>query len=432
MKKHIIQIFSLLLSAIFLLSGATLVFADIFETKPEAVPAALTALHSSSVSSNGSSMQSSSSKPVSSKTSAPSKPSVSSQPTVKRKKPATKNNDYIEEIADKMQDIPESLKNKKNTVSSKDTSTRESSSKRSPSKKNSSKNTSSKKTSSKKASSENTSSKQTSSAPHEPQETVFLSVRGKVTELDAYDAVCQNVMAEMGSSFFSEEAVKAQAVAAHTYMRYYNDELGKAPSLPLKAPSDKVKKCVDQVFDKLIYYNGTVINAVYTAFCNGQTAEAADVWGVKIPYLVSVESKYDHLASGFESVKSYTESEFKKIISEKTGITLSGNAADWLKVLSQTKGGYAGSISIGGKTQAKINKKNKLLTGILFRDEIMSYSIKSHSFTYSAANGYVSLTTKGYGHCVGLSQYGAHYYAEKDGWNYKKILRHYYTGVTIK
>lgn len=430
-KKYLIQILSLLTTICFTVCGFTLFSSKVTATPTTEAAASISLrrMYTTSdyfaVSSKELPIIISSAPEVSSEVS--SKELISSAERVSSKDKTTvssKPKDYIEQLDDKLQDIPSSIK-KKDTSSAKQTS----------SKKTSSKRTSSKQTSSKDGtasyyvdlSSNNSSS--TSSETNE-DEVIYLSVNGEVKEYSALDAVAGNVAAEM-DDYFEDEAIKAQAVAAHTYMVYTNS-LGKAPILPMRTPSNNIKKLVKSVIDKLIYYDNKPINAVYFATAGGYTANAKDIWGSEIPYLKSVESKYDSQASGYKSTKTYTQDNFKSIISDKAGITLSGDAKNWVKILSTVDGGYIGNISIGGKTKATVNGKKRTLTGYVLRDFILSYGIRSTKFEYSVGDGTVSFTTYGYGHGVGMSQNGANLYAKKEKRNYKWILEHYYTGVTIK
>ena len=252
-----------------------------------------------------------------------------------------------------------------------------------------------------------------------------VTVNGTVQRLPAADILSQVVMAEMGSSF-QTEALKAQAVAAHSYIKYYNN-LGKAPSVVTRTPDSTVISAVKSVQDKLVCYNGSPINAVYCASTAGRTNSSADVWGGSVPYLVSVESPYDSQTSGWQGTKTYTVSEFQSLVKQKTGITLTGDPAGWLQVTSRTSGGYVGNLTLGGQASFGSTK----LTGRVMRETITGFALRSASFDYAVSGNTITFTTYGYGHGVGMSQHGANEYA-KHGWNYVQILTHYYTGTTVK
>ena len=108
-------------------------------------------------------------------------------------------------------------------------------------------------------------------------------------------ALAQIVDIEVGASF-PTEAIKAQAIAAHSFLLYN----GQTPTRTNRVVGDKVLNAVKDVKNKIAVYNGSAINAQYFASCNGKTRNSKDVWGGHLPYLVSVESKYDHLSTGWQ------------------------------------------------------------------------------------------------------------------------------------
>ncbi len=256
-------------------------------------------------------------------------------------------------------------------------------------------------------------------------ETLTVSVNGRVQTLSVVDAVSRVVMNEMGSSF-ETEALKAQAVAAHTYIKYYNN-LGKAPSVGARTPDAKVINAVTAVQDKMVYYNGSPINAVYCASVADRTNSAADVWGGNIPYLVSVESPYDRNTTGWQGRVTYSVSQFQSLVKQKTGISLTGDPAGWLSVTSRTSGGYVGNLTLGGYASYGSTR----LTGRVMRETITNFALRSAKFDYSVSGDTITFTTYGYGHGVGMSQHGANEYAKR-GWTYDQILTHYYTGTVVK
>jgi Sporulation protein and related proteins len=109
-------------------------------------------------------------------------------------------------------------------------------------------------------------------------------------------ALAQIVDVEMGSRF-PTEALKAQAIAAHSYLLYN----GQTPTRSGRVVSDKVWQATSSVRNVIATYNGAAIRAHYFASSNGRTRNSKDVWGSSAPYLVSVESKYDHLSSGWQT-----------------------------------------------------------------------------------------------------------------------------------
>lgn len=239
---------------------------------------------------------------------------------------------------------------------------------------------------------------------------------------DAYTVVCKVVEAEMGSSF-DEEALKAQAVAAYSFIKSKNNS-GVAPSLSMKSNvSQKVKSAVSAVSGEAIYYNGKVIEAVYSASQGGASAGSEQVWGGKIPYLASVENDYDDEDTkhyGYE--KTFTKSQVKSYLESYLGSSPSSDPDEWIVIESRYDSGYVNRVTIDGR---------KTVTGRTVREEIFDFDLKSANFEVEYDDGEFIFTTYGYGHGVGLSQIGANLYA-KHGYDYIEILEHYYTGVTVR
>lgn len=241
---------------------------------------------------------------------------------------------------------------------------------------------------------------------------------GKKIKSNGFDIVCQIVNGEVGPAW-SDEAIKAQAVAAYTVLRYSKAN-GTTLTLAAKPGYDsRIEKLVKSVEGLVCTYNGEVINAVFTASTAGCTADSANVWGGSLPYLTSVDSRYDaDYDPNYGVVKTLSKSKVKSML-EKEGIKLSNNPGRWIKVLSNYNGKYVGNVSVDGK---------KTLTGARIRS-IMG--LKSAAFTVKYAGGKFTFTTYGYGHGVGMSQWGAHFYASKGGYKFDQILKHYYKGIKI-
>lgn len=245
---------------------------------------------------------------------------------------------------------------------------------------------------------------------------------GSVHETDAYTLVCMIVQNEM-SPYFSKEALKAQAVAAYSYVKYHNVN-GLVPSVLVKYDiSPEIKAAVDEVFGKCCYYNGEVAQTVYTASSAGRSADAQNVWGGYEPYLVSVDTSFDIANDPNYGVQTtFTSDYIKSALESKLGITLSDNPENWFTITERTDGMYVSGLSIDGQT---------VISGRKLRENILGYSIKSWAFDVSYANGIFTFTTYGYGHGVGMSQNGA-YYLARQGYTYDEILKYYFTGITIE
>lgn len=271
-----------------------------------------------------------------------------------------------------------------------------------------------------------------SAGSSETGEKVWVTVNGKAQELALLDVLPRIVENEIGSSS-EPEALKAQAVAAHTYIRYYNDR-GDAPAVSLKAvyPANQAKMdaAIQAVADKIITVNGKAVYTPYCASSAGKTNSSADVWGGSLSHLVSVESKYDSQdTKNWGTKKIISVSEVKTLLETKGGITVSGEPEEWFKVINYTAGGYNKNMSVCGQTQCKISGKTQTITGRVLRENILS--LKSAKFDVTVEGDSFIFTTYGYGHGVGMPQIGANLYAKNEKWSYQKILTHYYTGVTI-
>lgn len=252
-------------------------------------------------------------------------------------------------------------------------------------------------------------------------ETFTAKFDGSTHTVNAYDLICQIVNNEMSPSF-SDEAIKAQAVAAYSYVKYHNVN-GLTPSVLVKKnPSDRIKKLVSEVWGVCCYYNGSVAQTVYMASSSGYTADAKNVWGGNVPYLKSVYCPFDVGEDpNYGSTLRVSESNMRSMLENSLGITLSNNPYGWLNVLSYIDGNYVHEISIDGQ---------KTISGKKLRETVMGHKLKSAAFDVRYSDGEFVFTTYGYGHGVGMSQNGANILA-KQGWSYYDILTFYFTGIEV-
>lgn len=244
---------------------------------------------------------------------------------------------------------------------------------------------------------------------------------GSVHTDDAFDLVCRIVNNEISASF-SDEAIRAQAVAAYSYVKYHNVN-GLTPTVLVKSdPPQRIVDLVSSVWGKCCYYNGKVAQTVYMASSSGYTASSVNVWGGSVPYLVSVECPFD--ADGdpnYGKQTKFSESEIRSSLERYLGITLSDNPENWLTVTGHIDGNYVSTVDVDGQAT---------ITGRKLRESVLSYNLKSASFDISYSDGYFIFTTYGWGHGVGMSQNGANYLA-KLGYTYDQILKYYYTGIDV-
>lgn len=242
---------------------------------------------------------------------------------------------------------------------------------------------------------------------------------GKLVTSNGFDILCQAVNGEMGSSF-STEALKAQAVAAYTTILYC-ESIGQIPELGLNANySSKIENAVKSVEGLVCTYNGKIVNAVFSASSAGITASSKNAWGGSLPYLLSVTSKYDSLASDYKEEKSLSQTLVQMNLVLRYGIDLSDDPEDWFKITETYDGSYVKTVELCDGTEVTGNFIKSL------------FGLKSNAFIISYKDSKFTFTTYGYGHGVGMSQQGANYYAVKDGLKFDQILKHYYTGVKVE
>ena len=267
-----------------------------------------------------------------------------------------------------------------------------------------------------------------------------------VYDISDRDFVIGSVGAEMYPTYHSE-ALKAQAVASYTYYSALRKRRRANPDPSIKGADfadtlsglpvfytsaqlkqrwgksyntyyKKISGAVDAVFGKKITYDGEPITAVYHAISTGTTEDAAVMWGTSYPYLQPVASPGDKLSPAYQSDVTLKPDELKSKLGKIEKITFSGNADTWIKDNCQTS-------ASGTVTQLTIC--NTSLTGIRIREAL---GLRSACFTVKYEKGKFNFTVYGYGHNVGMSQYGADYLA-RQGMSYDEILHYYYTDVKI-
>lgn len=231
------------------------------------------------------------------------------------------------------------------------------------------------------------------------------------------------VSTEMSPSF-SPEALKAQAVAAYSYVKYHNVN-GLVPTVLVKRDiPQEVTDAVNAVWGKCCYYNGKVAQTVYTASSAGTTASAVNVWGgADVPYLTSVATPFDAQSDpNYGVITVFTEDQIRTALESSLGITLSEDPANWLTVTSRVDGNYVSGLNVDNQLT---------ISGMRLREKVLKYSIKSWCFDVSYADGEFTFITYGYGHGVGMSQNGANILG-KQGYTYDQILAYYFPGITIE
>ena len=242
------------------------------------------------------------------------------------------------------------------------------------------------------------------------------------------------LLAEMPAAF-SPEALKAQAVAAGTYARKAAITGGKhgdgsvctdpgccqaylAATEYLAAGGnpesvEKVMKAVSSVSPFVLVYDGELIEAVYFSSSGGATEAAVEVWGVDYPYLQSVKSPGEEMSAHHEDTVCFSADAFQR----KLGRQLAEPPETWFGNVTYTEGGGIATMEIGGE----------IYTGTQLRSLL---GLRSTAFQMTWQENAVTVTTRGYGHRVGMSQYGANAMA-REGSSYIEILKHYYPGAAV-
>lgn len=264
--------------------------------------------------------------------------------------------------------------------------------------------------------------------------TVYDHLTGSYYTGSAREIVARALVGEI-SNWFPDEAIKAQAVAEYTYIKKENMR-GNSPTTALRTAAegvdDRIYRLVDEVLGEAIYYNGEMIQCVFFASSCGYTNSSLNVWGVDYPYLRSVDCPLDATTDpNWADTDSYSSEYIKNAVQSTLGINLTGDPSTWFKInsrLDNREHGWITSLSVGGMTVA--NGKN--IDGRTMRETVLNYSLKSAAFElkYDKTADEFIFTTYGYGHGVGLSQWGAKALAE-NGYNYKQILQHYFTGAEV-
>ncbi|MEA4912347.1 MAG: competence/damage-inducible protein A [Oscillospiraceae bacterium] len=260
---------------------------------------------------------------------------------------------------------------------------------------------------------------------NDPTKSVQLTVimNGQETTGSPLYIVSRMVAAQV-SSGSAAEAVKAQAIASISSLKYAFNTVG-TPAVTGQIASDEIVSLVTQVIDQCLYYGGAPAYAPCFASCALKTNSYDEVYPESAgayPYLISVQSSYDYNASGYTRTTNFNQSVVRSRIESYYGITLSDNYESWISVTEKTSAGYAKTISVDGQLTA---------TGEELAVECLG--LRSAYFKLSWSEDKIAtFEITGNGDGVGMSQSGANQYAKVNGWNYKAILEHYYPGTTIE
>lgn len=263
---------------------------------------------------------------------------------------------------------------------------------------------------------------------------------GEVQQVPRRDYLIGAVAAEMPLSW-PDEALKAQAVAAHSYVLYCRDHATAANGAWLSADPARrqgyltdavlhsywgtrydanyvrLSALVDSVLTQVLCYEGAPAGTSYFAISNGRTEASENVWGTALPYLVSVDSSTDLSADHYEYALTLSAQQTAQQLAA-LGLTADLAAPEqWFGTPEYTAAGYVAALPVCGQR----------ITGTALRQAL---GLRSTCFTVRYESGAFCFTTKGYGHGVGLSQWGAKALAEQ-GQNFADILAHYYPGTSL-
>ena len=265
---------------------------------------------------------------------------------------------------------------------------------------------------------------------------------GEVLTLSMDQYLWRVVAAEMPASF-EPEVLKAQAVAARTYTL---SKLGRASSNhpdadvctditccqayldPARAAANwgdgaeayaaKISAAVADTDGLAALWQGQPIQALFFSSAAGKTVDAVEVWGNSVPYLTSVDSPEGEEVPNYHTTVTVPVEEFRaKLLEQYPDADLSGEPSGWVANLTNRSGGGVESVDVGGVTVA----------GTALRT---LFGLRSASFTVTADAANVTFSVTGYGHGVGMSQYGANALA-REGKSFEEILKWYYTGIDV-
>lgn len=253
---------------------------------------------------------------------------------------------------------------------------------------------------------------------------------GVITEIPFEEYVKGVVSGEMPANF-EIEALKAQAIASRSYALYHmngkeydvtnttstqvyltDEELKQRWKEQYPSNINKIKKAVEDTEGQYLDYNGQIVNAMFFSTSVGKTENSEEVFVSEVPYLRSVSSEWDKESPSFTDSVSMELKDFYNLLNLEYNDNLN------IEILEKTSTGRIRKLKINGVE----------LNG---RDVATKLKIKSNYFDIKKNEQTLTITTKGFGHGVGMSQYGANGMA-KEGYKYEEILKHYYEGTEIK
>lgn len=273
---------------------------------------------------------------------------------------------------------------------------------------------------------------------------IYLTREQRIDQVPLETYVRNVLAAEMPASF-ELEALKAQAIASRTYIikRWLEGDSSQVPvqgaivtdtvahqaymteeqmkrnweGKDYAAHLDKLNKAVSETAGVVATYQHKPILAAFFSTSNGYTENSEEYWRDYIPYLRSVPSPWDAaLSPKYTATKTFSLQEFAQRLG--IGSLPAAVSSGGMKVLSNTAGHRIKTMTAGGKT----------FTGREMREKL---ELNSSQFTWKVKGTSIEVVTFGYGHGVGMSQWGANGMA-KEGSNAETILKYYYKGIELE
>ena len=276
---------------------------------------------------------------------------------------------------------------------------------------------------------------------------VDVMVNGEKNSFSLEEYLPGVVAAEMPASF-PEDALRAQAAAARSFILYRtahppadgvhdgvplcNDPAHCKGYIPIEGEAaaaaafggnwetalERVRQAAEDTDGVVLTYEGKPALAAFHAISGGRTESAEDVWGSPVPYLIEVDSPGEETAAKYLETVRFDRAELREMLLQAwPDAELGEDPETWLTDIRRTPAGMIQTASLGGIP----------VTGMELRRLL---SLNSADFTLTAREDTVEITTRGYGHGVGMSQYGARAMA-LSGADWREILLHYYPGCTL-
>jgi stage II sporulation protein D len=265
----------------------------------------------------------------------------------------------------------------------------------------------------------------------------------KTIEKIPLESYIRGVVASEMPAEFELEALKAQALAARTYMirrliaKDFSDtpegsvvtdtkkhqvfqneaELRERWGMEYDRKISRINQAINETTGKVLTYEGRPINATFFSTSNGYTENSEDYWSAEIPYLRSVFSPWDKASPRYKDQVKMSVEEFQNKLGIQMAMPVS-TTSSFSKILSTTSGNRVEEVEIG----------NHIFTGKEVRELL---DLSSSHFHLTLEQGQVIIDTLGWGHGVGMSQWGANGMA-KEGYNAEEIVKYYYKKVRVQ